>query len=244
MFTRPSSTSLSIFNFQIVHHQPPFPNAKPHPDLRVFHHHKAVQKCSLNHLLLSRSSIFILLSFSERTPVAFSLLNFKASFRTVALGIVTLYFTFFEKESAYYWVDSKLYLCTHLRRLTISSLLLFLPTLSPLSTSTLALALPSFFTFRSSLIYFHSTIVFFFSHYYCFHFFILDEFSFSLARILTHRCRKAKMPAHSSLRHPKKTLMKASSFDVLRQLSFEQENAFDCGRSDVLVSFFLVTKNA
>lgn len=107
MFTRPSSTSLSIFNFQIVHHQPPFPNAKPHPDLRVFHHHKAVQKCSLNHLLLSRSSIFILLSFSERTPVAFSLLNFKASFRTVALGIVTLYFTFFEKESAYYWVDKK-----------------------------------------------------------------------------------------------------------------------------------------
>ncbi|EHK22530.1 uncharacterized protein TRIVIDRAFT_28754 [Trichoderma virens Gv29-8] len=35
------------------------------------------------------------------------------------------------------------------------------------------------------------------------------------------------MPAHSSLRHPKKTLMKASSFDVLRQLSFEQENIFN-----------------
>ncbi|KAL7947745.1 hypothetical protein V8C42DRAFT_342757 [Trichoderma barbatum] len=32
------------------------------------------------------------------------------------------------------------------------------------------------------------------------------------------------MPAHSSLRRPKKTLMKASSFDVLRQLSFDQEN--------------------
>ncbi|KKP01504.1 hypothetical protein THAR02_06408 [Trichoderma harzianum] len=41
------------------------------------------------------------------------------------------------------------------------------------------------------------------------------------------------MPAHSSLRHPKKTLMKASSFDVLRQLSFEQENAFDCGQSSL-----------
>ncbi|KAL7938278.1 hypothetical protein V8C35DRAFT_330243 [Trichoderma chlorosporum] len=34
------------------------------------------------------------------------------------------------------------------------------------------------------------------------------------------------MPAHSSLRHPKKTLMKASSFDVLRQLSFDQGNVF------------------
>ncbi|KAK4077359.1 uncharacterized protein Triagg1_3691 [Trichoderma aggressivum f. europaeum] len=37
------------------------------------------------------------------------------------------------------------------------------------------------------------------------------------------------MPAHSSLRHPKKTLMKASSFDILRQLSFDQENVFNSG---------------
>ncbi|KAL7916232.1 hypothetical protein GGI35DRAFT_26266 [Trichoderma velutinum] len=41
------------------------------------------------------------------------------------------------------------------------------------------------------------------------------------------------MPAHSSLRHPKKTLMKASSFDVLRQLSFEQEDAFSCSPSSL-----------
>ncbi|KAL7804514.1 hypothetical protein V8C43DRAFT_320865 [Trichoderma afarasin] len=37
------------------------------------------------------------------------------------------------------------------------------------------------------------------------------------------------MPAHSSLRHPKKTLMKASSFDILRQLSSDQENVFNPG---------------
>ncbi|KAM0260911.1 hypothetical protein ACHAQJ_002531 [Trichoderma viride] len=36
------------------------------------------------------------------------------------------------------------------------------------------------------------------------------------------------MPAHSSLRHPKKTLMKASSFDVLRQMSFDEESAVNC----------------
>ncbi|PNP49568.1 hypothetical protein THARTR1_09890 [Trichoderma harzianum] len=41
------------------------------------------------------------------------------------------------------------------------------------------------------------------------------------------------MPAHSSLRHPKKTLMKASSFDILRQLAFDQENAFNPGPSSL-----------
>ncbi|KAL7963133.1 hypothetical protein V8C34DRAFT_322109 [Trichoderma compactum] len=41
------------------------------------------------------------------------------------------------------------------------------------------------------------------------------------------------MPAHSSLRHPKKTLMKASSFDILRQLSFDQENVFNPGPSSL-----------
>lgn len=31
------------------------------------------------------------------------------------------------------------------------------------------------------------------------------------------------MPAYSSLRYPKKTLMKASSFDVLRQMTSNEE---------------------
>ncbi|KAH6607324.1 hypothetical protein Trco_003637 [Trichoderma cornu-damae] len=35
------------------------------------------------------------------------------------------------------------------------------------------------------------------------------------------------MPAHSSLRYPKKTLMKASSFDVIRQMSFGGESGLD-----------------
>ncbi|KAL6880928.1 hypothetical protein J3F83DRAFT_765220 [Trichoderma novae-zelandiae] len=39
------------------------------------------------------------------------------------------------------------------------------------------------------------------------------------------------MPAHSSLRHPKKTLLKASSFDVLRQLAFDDESVFTPGPS-------------
>ncbi|TFB03668.1 hypothetical protein CCMA1212_004767 [Trichoderma ghanense] len=42
------------------------------------------------------------------------------------------------------------------------------------------------------------------------------------------------MPAHSSLRHPKKTLLKASSFDVLRQLAFDTENASSPGPSNLL----------
>ncbi|PTB70485.1 hypothetical protein BBK36DRAFT_1174437 [Trichoderma citrinoviride] len=44
------------------------------------------------------------------------------------------------------------------------------------------------------------------------------------------------MPAHSSLRHPKKTLLKASSFDVLRQLAFDTENAFSPGMKRPLSS--------
>ncbi|OTA08397.1 hypothetical protein A9Z42_0000880 [Trichoderma parareesei] len=42
------------------------------------------------------------------------------------------------------------------------------------------------------------------------------------------------MPAHSSLRHPKKTLLKASSFDVLRQLAFDTEDMFSPGTSSSL----------
>ncbi|KAH0497173.1 hypothetical protein TgHK011_004502 [Trichoderma gracile] len=42
------------------------------------------------------------------------------------------------------------------------------------------------------------------------------------------------MPAHSSLRHPKKTLLKASSFDVLRQLAFDTENVYSSSPSGSL----------
>ncbi|KAK1255964.1 hypothetical protein MKX07_008223 [Trichoderma sp. CBMAI-0711] len=42
------------------------------------------------------------------------------------------------------------------------------------------------------------------------------------------------MPAHSSLRHPKKTLLKASSFDVLRQLALDTEDMFSPGTSSSL----------
>ncbi|KAL7818688.1 hypothetical protein V8C44DRAFT_318722 [Trichoderma aethiopicum] len=42
------------------------------------------------------------------------------------------------------------------------------------------------------------------------------------------------MPAHSSLRHPKKTLLKASSFDILRQLAFDSENAFSPSPGNLL----------
>ncbi|KAL7790739.1 hypothetical protein V8C37DRAFT_417321 [Trichoderma ceciliae] len=44
------------------------------------------------------------------------------------------------------------------------------------------------------------------------------------------------MPAHSSLRHPKKTLMKASSFDVLRQMSFDRESAINGSTSASLLN--------
>jgi hypothetical protein len=44
------------------------------------------------------------------------------------------------------------------------------------------------------------------------------------------------MPAHSSLRHPKKTLLKASSFDVLRQLNFDTEDMFSPGMKQLVSS--------